>query len=428
MARAVPAAAVALIQHYEGLHERIGPDLFKSYRCASGVWTIGRGSTRLRGMPVMPGTHCTLAEAEQQFRLDIDEAAGVVERLVKVPLSDAQFGALVCLVQNIGGGAFSRSTLLRKLNAKESPASAMAVEFPRWIKGDNDQVLEGLVKRRQAELALLAADGSANSLPAAAMIRFSDAAKYDQGLARQSDAWRYLFGAAPAKAWEAFQAELPEAVIAEFARRFRSGDAAPAPAKPAPVAVPPKPPTQQSSTKLLSVPFFSQRDNYRDADRTCFSSTNAMALKFLKPQAIKGDDDYIRTVFSLGDTTDASVQIRALARYGLKAVFRQDANFDLVRAQLNKGIPVPFGWVHRGPVSRPRGSGHWALAIGYTTTGLVVHDPWGEPDLISGTTLSSKGHSLHYSYKNLGQRWMVTPNGDGSYRHAPNKGWCLLLG
>lgn len=428
MARAVPAAAAALIRHYEGLHERIGADQLKSYRCASGVWTIGWGSTRLRGMPVMPGTRCTLAEAEEQFQLDLQEAADAIERLVKVPLSDAQFGALVCLVQNIGSGALGRSTLLRKLNAKESPASAMAVEFPRWVKGENDQVLEGLVRRRQAELALLAADRGADPLPAAAMIRFSDAAKYDKGLARQSDAWRYLFGAAPAEAWEAFQAKLPEAVIAEFARRFRSGDATGVPAAPAPVAIPPKPPLQQGSTKLLSVPFFSQRDNYRDADRTCFSSTNAMALKFLKPSAISGDDDYIRTVFSLGDTTEASVQIRALARYGLKAVFRQDANFDLVRAQLNKGIPVPLGWVHRGPVSRPRGSGHWALAIGYTATGLVVHDPWGEPDLVSGATLSSKGQSLHYSYQNFGQRWMVSPHGDGSYRHTPNKGWCLVLG
>jgi GH24 family phage-related lysozyme (muramidase) len=422
VARPVPPAAAALIRRYEGLHERIGPDLLKAYRCSSNVWTIGWGSTRLRGMPVMPGTRCTLAEAEAQFQQDLADAAQVVERLVQVPLSDAQFGALVCLVQNIGSGKFADSTLLRKLNSKELPLKAMAVEFPRWVKGDNDEVLEGLVKRRQAELALLAAGGGAASLPSSAMIRFSDAAKYDKGLARQQDAWRYLYGAAPAEAWDAFQAKLPEAVVAEFARRFRSGDASAA-AQP----VPPRPPLQQQTSRLLAVPYFSQRDNYREADRTCFSSTNAMALKFLKPGAIKGDDDYLRTVVSLGDTTQASVQIQALARYGVNAVFRQDANFDVVRAQLNKGIPVPFGWVHRGPLSAPRGSGHWALAIGYTDTGLVVHDPWGEPDLISGTTLSAKGQSLRYSYKNLGARWMVSPAGNGSYRYAPNRGWCLLL-
>ena len=422
MPRAVPAAAIALIQRFEGCHTRVGPDLLKAYLCPSNVWSIGWGSTRLRGMPVMPGTRCTLAEAHAQFEQDLQTAAQTVERLVPVPLTDGQFGALVCLVQNIGSGAFDRSTLLRKLKAKESPVAAMAVEFPRWVKGGTGQALKGLVERRQAELALLAADGGAAPSPSSAMIRFSDAAKYDQGLARQQDAWRYLYGAAPADAWDAFQAKLPDAVMAEFARRFRSGEAK-APAQ----AVPPRPPVQQQATRILTVPFYSQRDNYRDRDRTCFSSTNAMALKFLKPGAIQGDDDYIRTVFSIGDTTEAPVQIQALARYGVKAVFRQNANFELVRTQINNGIPVPFGWIHRGPVTAPRGSGHWALAIGYTATGLVVHDPWGEPDLVGGTTLSSKGQSLHYSYKNLGPRWMVEPAGNGTYRAAANKGWCLLL-
>ncbi len=416
MVRPVPAAAAAVIQYYEGLHERIGPELLKAYLCPAGVWTIGWGSTAIRGMPVMPGTHCTLGEAEAQFQLDLESAAHAVECLVKVPLNDNQFGALVSLVHNIGSGRFATSTLLRKLNAQEPIDAAMAVEFPRWVKGETDQPLPGLVARRQSELALLDAAGGATPLPSSAMIRFSDAAKFDRGLARQTDAWRYVFEAAPAAAWDAFQAALPEPVVSEFARRFRSGQA----------VAQASPPVQQQSSRLLNVPYYSQRDNYRDSDRTCFSSTNAMALKFLRPGAIASDDDYIRTVFSLGDTTDAAVQVQALARYGVNAVFRQDANFDLVRAQINKGIPVPFGWVHRGPVDQPRGSGHWALAIGYTATGLVVHDPWGEPDLISGATLSSKGQGLQYSYKNLDPRWMVEPAG-GIYRPAANKGWCLLL-
>lgn len=406
MARAVPDAAVKLIQSFEGLHDRIGPDLLKAYLCPAGVWTIGWGSTTLRGMPVMPGTHCTIAEAEEQFREDLKAAARTVERFVKIELSDAQFGALTSFVQNVGSGAFSRSTLLRRLNAKESAAKAIQEELPRWVKGEGDKVLDGLVRRRQAEVALLDGDSSAASSSTEAMIRFSDAAKYDVGLARQNDAWRYLYGVAPAEAWDAFQAKLSDKVIEEFARRFRSGDSQSKP-----------PATQQANTRILNVPYYSQRDNYRDRDRTCFSSTNAMALKFIKPSAISGDDDYIRTVFTLGDTTIASVQIQALAKYGIKATFRQNAVFDDVRAQINKGIPVPFGWLHRGHVSKPQGGGHWALAIGYTPTGLVVHDPWGESDLISGGTTSSRGASLHYSYKNLGPRWMV---------HG-NDGWCLML-
>lgn len=406
MARSIPDAAVKLIQGFEGLHDRIGPDLLKAYLCPAGVWTIGWGSTTIRGMPVMPGSRCTITEAEKQFREDLKSAARTVEKLVKVELTDAQFGALTSFVQNVGSGAFARSTLLKRLNAKESVTRAIEEELPRWVKGDGGKVLDGLVRRRQAEVALLDSDSSGASSSAKAMIRFSDAAKYDIGLARQNDAWRYLYGAAPVEAWDAFQVKVPDAVITEFARRFRSGSTQPATSV-----------IQQENTRILDVPYYSQRDNYRDRDRTCFSSTNAMALKFLRPSAIDEDDDYIRTVFSIGDTTIASVQIQALAKYSIKAVFRQDAVFDDVRAQINKGIPVPFGWLHRGHVGKPQGGGHWALAIGYTPTGLVVHDPWGESDLISGSTTSSRGASLHYSYKNLGPRWMV---------HG-NDGWCLML-
>ena len=52
-----------------------------------------------------------------------------------------------------------------------------------------------------------------------------------------------------------------------------------------------KPPTPP----VLNVPYYNQIDNYRDAQRTCNSSSCAMCLSFLKPGSIKGDDDYIRS-------------------------------------------------------------------------------------------------------------------------------------
>ena len=36
-------------------------------------------------------------------------------------------------------------------------------------------------------------------------------------------------------------------------------------------------------------------------------------------RCIKGDDDYIRQVFTRGDTTDVSVQIQTLKHFGLSA-------------------------------------------------------------------------------------------------------------
>jgi hypothetical protein len=69
-----------------------------------------------------------------------------------------------------------------------------------------------------------------------------------------------------------------------------------------------KPPTPA----VLAVPYFNQVDNYRDAHRTCNSSSCAMCLAFLKPGSIKGDDEYVKKVFAIGDTTDHAVQTKVL--------------------------------------------------------------------------------------------------------------------
>ncbi|WP_312069487.1 lysozyme, partial [Acinetobacter sp.] len=74
-----------------------------------------------------------------------------VNNLVKVPLSQNQFDALVSLTYNIGSTAFKNSTLLKKLNAKDYAGAAD--QFLRWNKGGG-KVLKGLVRRREAERAL----------------------------------------------------------------------------------------------------------------------------------------------------------------------------------------------------------------------------------------------------------------------------------
>jgi len=167
----------------------------------------------------------------------------------------------------------------------------------------------------------------------------------------------------------------------------------------------------------LPVPYQSQRDNYRDANRTCFSSSCAMLLMTLKPGAIHSDDDYIKTVFSIGDTTEAGVQLKALAKYGIKARFETGGNRDLVKRQIDAGKPVPAGFLHHGPVTAPSGGGHYLTIIGYDAKGYWVNDPWGEMNLTAGTYGSTVGSKLHYSYANWEPRWMV----DG-----PSTGWCII--
>jgi hypothetical protein len=169
------------------------------------------------------------------------------------------------------------------------------------------------------------------------------------------------------------------------------------------------------------VPRFTQRDSAQlsQRDRTCFSSSCAMLLEALKPGTLKGangDDHYLEVEQRFGDTTDASAQLRALTYCGVTARLVQNADFQLLKQQINRGIPVPCGYIHRRPVDRLTGSGHWLIVYDHTPSHVVVNDPWGEPLLISGATLNANGMGLHFSLLNFGKRWMVEPIGGGTYR------------
>ena len=178
--------------------------------------------------------------------------------------------------------------------------------------------------------------------------------------------------------------------------------------------------TQPAVGSVLNVPYFSQRDNYRDAARTCFSSSCAMLTEFLKPGTLpgaKGDDKYIQYVFSIGDSTDASVQIQTLKHFGVAARFATNGSFNLLDSQLSQGIPVPIGILHHGPASAPSGGGHWICVIGKDGSDYVINDPWGEIDNATGTYPSTDGKRVKYSKDLLKARWTV--EGDGS-------GWCIV--
>jgi lysozyme len=117
---------------YEVLHEREGLRL-KAYKDSVGVWTIGLGHTSSAGPPrVVQSLIITEAQAEEIFRRDAQTFRDEVIHLVKVPLEQHQFDALASLVFNIGSGHFKKSTVLRKLNAKDYAGAAEA--FLMWNK------------------------------------------------------------------------------------------------------------------------------------------------------------------------------------------------------------------------------------------------------------------------------------------------------
>jgi hypothetical protein len=178
--------------------------------------------------------------------------------------------------------------------------------------------------------------------------------------------------------------------------------------------------TDPNPSGILNVPYYSQRDNYRDASRTCFSSSCAMLCKFLKPNSIKGDDDYIREVFKRGDTTDATVQVQTLKHFGISSRFATNLTFSTLDSLLSQGIPVPIGILHKGPSTAPSGSGHWIIVIGKEVDSkapggcwYIAQDPWGEIDNATGTYMSTNGNRVKYSKNLLKARWTVEGDGSG---------------
>lgn len=143
--RNVNKAGLELIKQWEGKKLR-------AYVDTGGVLTIGYGHTSAAGAPkVVSGMQITEEEATEILKRDIDGVETSVEKLVKVPLSDNQFGALVAFVYNIGETQFKGSTLLRKLN--QGKYDAVPGELAKWVN-DNGKRIKGLVNRRAAEAGL----------------------------------------------------------------------------------------------------------------------------------------------------------------------------------------------------------------------------------------------------------------------------------
>jgi len=405
----ISEAGLSLIKSFEGC-------VLTAYLDAVGIWTVGYGHT---GPSVHRGLTITQKLAEDILAQDVRRFELGVLNNVKVNLNQNEFDALVSFSFNVGVNALKNSTLLRLLN-DGADRSIVAAEFLRWNKG-GDKVLEGLTRRRQAEKALFLQKTRHPLLAHSILanrdtwlkrrpVQSSELAAEEKlfvpkGSAHEWDEismfpgethYKVSLSAQPDKEWWFFPPHFK--IINDPA------GSEPTPAKPKDI--------------ILNVPYYSQRDNQKDPMRTCFSSSCAMLLKTLKPNSIKSDDQYISTVFKYGDTTSPSAQISALEDYGVSASFRQDGSWQDIEELLQRGIPVPIGILHKGPVSYPSGGGHWLTVIGVTADkkALYVNDPFGDLDLIRGTYAGTNGAKLKYSKQNLAPRWLV---------ESPTSGWYI---
>ena len=170
------------------------------------------------------------------------------------------------------------------------------------------------------------------------------------------------------------------------------------------------------AAKRLKVPWFDQLAiDGAEGHRLCFTASAAMlAATWGK---VKDARAYNRLRQAHGDSTSAEAQLASLRQLGLQAEFRMDGCRRDLQREIDAGRPVAVGWLHHGPSSAPTGGGHWSVVIGYDARGLLMHDPYGDCDLVNGGHPSHhNGAGLHYSDRNWLPRWQ--PQGSG--------GWMLL--
>lgn len=133
-----------LITEFEGFSA-------KPYLCSAKIPTIGYGNTYYPdGKRVtMLDKEITRMQAFEMFKFIADKFASTVSKLVKTPLNQNQFNALVSLAYNIGTGNFASSTLLKKVNINHNDRS-IELEFKKWNKVNKKEVA-GLTRRRNYE-------------------------------------------------------------------------------------------------------------------------------------------------------------------------------------------------------------------------------------------------------------------------------------
>ncbi len=135
-------AGMELLKRSEGFRNRV-------YLDVAGFPTIGYGHRLLHPESFPNGI--TEAQATNLLALDVCEAEQAVERLVKVPLSQGQFDALVDFCFNLGAGRLASSTLLKSLNAGRFDEAAR--ELLQWDH-TGGQESSALKARREAEVDL----------------------------------------------------------------------------------------------------------------------------------------------------------------------------------------------------------------------------------------------------------------------------------
>lgn len=139
-------AGIDLIKQFEGLRTT-------AYIDPVGVLTIGYGTTSAAGVgTITKGMKITAERAEEMLVDSLPKYEAGVMRALKRSPNDNQFSAMVSFAYNVGEGAFASSSVCKLFNAGNVQGAADALRLWKYgTVGGKKVVLDGLVKRREAE-------------------------------------------------------------------------------------------------------------------------------------------------------------------------------------------------------------------------------------------------------------------------------------
>jgi lysozyme len=138
--------AMQLIKVFEGFSK-------KPYKCPAGILTIGWGRTE----GVKLGDVTTPTEEQEWLEMRLEKnLVWLRNKLRPILLTSNQEAALLSLVYNIGQGTFLKSSVFRILKNSSTTQLNIAELAAYWkqYKLGGGKVLPGLVRRREAEVAL----------------------------------------------------------------------------------------------------------------------------------------------------------------------------------------------------------------------------------------------------------------------------------
>ncbi|WP_337026088.1 lysozyme [Pantoea eucrina] len=125
---------------------------YEPYKDVAGVWTVCDGHT---GTDIIKGKTYTDRECDRLLWNDLKPVKRAVDSMVKVPLGEYPRAALYSFTYNVGVSAFSKSTLLKKLNNGDQTGACE--ELRRWVYAGGMK-WKGLMDRRDMERSLCLAE------------------------------------------------------------------------------------------------------------------------------------------------------------------------------------------------------------------------------------------------------------------------------